>query len=194
MVDYLIKDRGAEEGGDAVPERRVRQGRSATSTRRSSRPRGIETVERSISSPAPRISRAVLAKIAAGKPDYPVPRLHRCRALRHRAPGDRRRTTSRNSSWCAARSGPGLKNKDGIDDYIVYVPKYFEEAEKTEPKVKQFIADYKAFYKTRLPVRSGAAVLVVLLRPRLHAGRGDEEGRYRRRRRKDPQGAAVHDL
>ena len=47
--------------------------------------------------------------------------------------------------------GPGLKNKDEIDDYIVYVPKYFEEAEKTEPKVKKFVADYKAFYKRDFP-------------------------------------------
>ena len=32
--------------------------------------------------------------------------------------------------------------------------------------------------QARLPLRPGAAVLVVLLRPRLHAGRGDEEGRH----------------
>ena len=31
--------------------------------------------------------------------------------------------------------GPGLKNKDEIDDYFVYVPKYFDQAEKTDPKV-----------------------------------------------------------
>ena len=47
--------------------------------------------------------------------------------------------------------GPGLKNKDSIDEYIIYIPKYFEEAEKTEPKVKSFIADYQAFYKTKFP-------------------------------------------
>ena len=44
--------------------------------------------------------------------------------------------------------GPGLKNKDLIDDYIAYLPKYFEEAEKKEPKVKAFVAAYKQFYKT----------------------------------------------
>jgi branched-chain amino acid transport system substrate-binding protein len=43
---------------------------------------------------------------------------------------------------------PGLKNKDLIDDYIAYLPKWFEQAEKTEPKVKEFVAKYKAFYKT----------------------------------------------
>jgi branched-chain amino acid transport system substrate-binding protein len=47
--------------------------------------------------------------------------------------------------------GPGTKNKDGIEDYIVYVPKYFEEAEKTSPKVKQFVDAYKAFYKRDFP-------------------------------------------
>jgi branched-chain amino acid transport system substrate-binding protein len=47
--------------------------------------------------------------------------------------------------------GPGMKNKDGIEDYIVYVPKYFEEAEKTSPKVKQFVEAYKAFYKRDFP-------------------------------------------
>jgi len=47
--------------------------------------------------------------------------------------------------------GPGMKNKDGIEDYIVYVPKYFEEAEKTSPKVKRFVDTYKAFYKREFP-------------------------------------------
>ena len=43
---------------------------------------------------------------------------------------------------------PGLKNKDLIDDYIAYLPKYFEDAEKKEPKVKAFVAAYKKFYNT----------------------------------------------
>jgi branched-chain amino acid transport system substrate-binding protein len=47
--------------------------------------------------------------------------------------------------------GPGMKNKDGIEDYIVYVPKYFEEAEKTSPKVKHFVEAYRAFYKREFP-------------------------------------------
>ena len=48
-------------------------------------------------------------------------------------------------------TGPGLKNKDGMEDYIVYVPKDFEEAEKNDPKVKHFIEAYKAFYKRDFP-------------------------------------------
>jgi branched-chain amino acid transport system substrate-binding protein len=47
--------------------------------------------------------------------------------------------------------GPALKNKDMIDDYIAYVPKYFEGAEKTDPAVKKFVEDYKRFYKTEFP-------------------------------------------
>ncbi|GAC1333970.1 MAG: ABC transporter substrate-binding protein [Beijerinckiaceae bacterium] len=47
--------------------------------------------------------------------------------------------------------GPALKNKDEIEDYIAYVPKYFEQAEKTEPAVRKFIENYKAFYKRDFP-------------------------------------------
>ena len=47
--------------------------------------------------------------------------------------------------------GPGLKNKDALDEYVVYVPKYFEEAEKKDPKVQKFVASYKAFYKRDFP-------------------------------------------
>ena len=47
--------------------------------------------------------------------------------------------------------GPALKNKDLIDNYIAYLPKYFEEAETKEPKAKVFVADYKATYKTDFP-------------------------------------------
>src|SRR5262249_50401840 len=45
-----------------------------------------------------------------------------------------------------------------------------------------------------LPVRSGAALLGVLLRPRLHARRGDEEGRHGGRSRRREEGADVDDL
>ena len=47
--------------------------------------------------------------------------------------------------------GPGMKNAAMIDSYIAWVPKYFEQAEKTQPKVAKFVADYKAFYKTPFP-------------------------------------------
>jgi branched-chain amino acid transport system substrate-binding protein len=47
--------------------------------------------------------------------------------------------------------GPGMKNKDQIDDYVIYVPKYFEAAEKKEPNVRRFIAAYKARYHREFP-------------------------------------------
>lgn len=47
--------------------------------------------------------------------------------------------------------GPALKNKDAIADYIAYVPKYFEEAEKNNDKVKAFIASYKKVHNRDFP-------------------------------------------
>jgi branched-chain amino acid transport system substrate-binding protein len=92
---------------------------------------------------------SVLAKIAAGKPDYLFPGYSD--AVLYDIV---RQATELGITrfWLVRGSlGPGLKNKDAIDDYVIYIPKHFEEAEKTEPKVKAFIADYKAFYKTDFP-------------------------------------------
>jgi branched-chain amino acid transport system substrate-binding protein len=92
---------------------------------------------------------SVLAKIAASQPDYLFPGysdavlydiVHQATEL-----GLTRFALVRGSL------GPGLKNKDYLDDYIVYIPKYFEEAQKSEPKVQKFIDDYKKFYKTDFP-------------------------------------------
>jgi len=47
--------------------------------------------------------------------------------------------------------GPALKNKDAIVDYIAYVPKYFEDAEKKEAKTKAFVESYKAIFKRDFP-------------------------------------------
>jgi branched-chain amino acid transport system substrate-binding protein len=92
---------------------------------------------------------SVLAKIAAGKPDYLFP------GYTDAVLYDIVRQATEvgiNKFWLVRGSlGPGLKNKDAIDEYIIYIPKYFEKAEKTEPKVEAFIADYKAFYKTKFP-------------------------------------------
>jgi branched-chain amino acid transport system substrate-binding protein len=92
---------------------------------------------------------SVLAKIAAGKPDYLFP------GYTDAVLYDIVRQATEvgiNKFWLVRGSlGPGLKNKDAIDEYIIYIPKYFEQAEKTEPKVKAFINDYKAFYKTKFP-------------------------------------------
>ncbi len=92
---------------------------------------------------------SVLAKIAAGKPDYLFP------GYTDAVLYDIVRQATEvgiTKFWLVRGSlGPGLKNKDAINEYIIYIPKYFEQAEKTEPKVKAFIADYQAFYKTKFP-------------------------------------------
>lgn len=91
----------------------------------------------------------VLAKIAAWQPDYLFPGysdavlydiVHQATEL-----GITR-------FWLVRGSlGPGLKNKDYLDDYVIYIPKYFEEAQKSAPKVEKFVAAYKQFYKTDFP-------------------------------------------
>ena len=97
---------------------------------------------------------AVLAKLAASKPDFLFPGYGDAAIydiVRQATEGNffRRFFMTRGSL------GPGLKNKDEIDDYFVYVPKYFEQAEKTDPKVAKFVADYKAFYKRDFPYDQG---------------------------------------
>lgn len=93
---------------------------------------------------------AVLAKLASGKPDVLFP------GYGDAAIADIVRQSTEGNFFrkfflVRGSLGPGLKNKDEIDDYFVYVPKYFEEAEKTDPKVAKFIADYKAFHKRDFP-------------------------------------------
>ncbi len=93
---------------------------------------------------------APLAKLAAGKPDYLFPGyvdavLYDIVRQATESGLFKKFFTVRGSM------GPALKNKDMIEDYIAYLPKYFEEAEKTEPKTKAFVAAYKAFYKRDFP-------------------------------------------
>jgi branched-chain amino acid transport system substrate-binding protein len=93
---------------------------------------------------------AVLAKIAAWKPDFLFPGY----ADSYIYDIVRQATeTGQLTKFFLVRGslGPGLKNKDGIDEYMVYVPKYFEEAEKKDPKVAKFIKAYKDFYKRDFP-------------------------------------------
>lgn len=93
---------------------------------------------------------APLSKLAAGKPDYLFPGY--TDAVLYDIVRQATETGLFTRFFLVRGSmGPGLKNKDLIDDYIAYLPKYFEQAEKTEPKVKKFIADYKAFYKRDFP-------------------------------------------
>lgn len=90
---------------------------------------------------------APLAKLAAGKPDFLFPGY--TDAVLYDIVRQATETGLFKRFFLVRGSmGPGLKNKDLIDDYIAYLPKYFEDAEKKEPKVRQFVLDYKAFYKT----------------------------------------------
>ena len=93
---------------------------------------------------------AVLAKIAAWKPDFLFPSY----ADSYLFDIVRQATeTGQLKKFFLVRGslGPGLKNKDGLDEYMVYVPKYFEEAEKKDPKVAKFVKAYKDFYKRDFP-------------------------------------------
>ena len=90
---------------------------------------------------------AVLAKISAGKPDYLFPGYTDAVLYDIVQQATQLGLTK---FWLVRGSlGPALKNKDYIDDYVAYIPKYFENAEKTEPKVKKFVEAYKAYYKTK---------------------------------------------
>jgi branched-chain amino acid transport system substrate-binding protein len=93
---------------------------------------------------------APLSKLAAGKPDYLFPGY--TDAVLYDIVRQATETGLFKKFFLVRGSmGPGLKNKDLIDDYIAYLPKYFEQAEQREPKVKQFVAAYKAYYKRDFP-------------------------------------------
>jgi branched-chain amino acid transport system substrate-binding protein len=111
--------------------------------------KGIETVTEYFD-PGTKDFTPVLAKLAAFKADYLFPGYSDAPLydiVRQATEGN----FIRKFFLVRGSLGPGMKNKDGIEDYIVYVPKYFEEAEKTSPKVKKFIEAYKAFYKRDFP-------------------------------------------
>ena len=107
---------------------------------------GIE-LEIELFEPGTKDYSAPLAKLAAGKPDFLFPGY--TDAVLYDIVRQATETGLFKRFFLVRGSmGPGLKNKDLIDDYIAYLPKYFEQAEKTEPKVRQFVQDYKAFYRT----------------------------------------------
>lgn len=93
---------------------------------------------------------AALAKLAAGEPDILFPGYSDAvlndivRQSTESGFGDR---------FFIVRGsiGPALRNKDAIQDYIAYVPKDFESAEKSDPKIAKFIESYKNFYKRDFP-------------------------------------------
>ena len=99
--------------------------------------------------PATKDYSAVLAKISADKPDYLFPGYTDAVLYDIVQQATQLGLTK---FWLVRGSlGPALKNKDYIDDYVAYIPKYFEDAEKNEPKVKKFVEAYKAFYGKDFP-------------------------------------------
>jgi len=111
--------------------------------------KGIETITEYFE-PGTKDFTPVLAKLAAFKADYLFPGYTDAPLydiVRQATEGN----FIRKFFLVRGSLGPGMKNKDGIEDYIVYVPKYFEDAEKASPKIKQFIETYKAFYKREFP-------------------------------------------
>ena len=93
---------------------------------------------------------APIAKLAASKPDYLFPGY--TDAVLYDIVRQATETGQFKKFFLVRGSlAPGLKNKDLVDDYIVYLYKYFEEAEKTQPRVKSFVASYKSFYKRDFP-------------------------------------------
>ena len=110
---------------------------------------GIETMTEYFD-PGTKDFSAVLAKISEFHPDYLFPGYSDAAIydiVRQATEGN----FARKFFLVRGSTGPGLKYKDEIEDYIVYVPKDFEEAEKTQPKVKHFIDAYKAYYKRDFP-------------------------------------------
>lgn len=93
---------------------------------------------------------AALAKLASGKPDILFPGYSD--AVLYDIVRQSTESGFGNRFFLVRGSiGPALKNKDAIADYIAYVPKYFEEAEKTEPKTKAFVESYKKIHKRDFP-------------------------------------------
>jgi len=148
MVDYLIKTAGPkkiamlfqnDQGGKVLGEIYEPLFKA----------KGIETVTEYFE-PGTKDFTPVLAKLAAFKADYLFPGYSDAPLydiVRQATEGN----FIRKFFLVRGSLGPGMKNKDGIEDYVVYVPKYFEEAEKFLPKVKQFVEAYKAFYKRDFP-------------------------------------------
>lgn len=148
MADYLVKTTGAkkvamlfqnDQGGTAMGDLFVPMFKK----------RGIET-RLDFFEPGTKDFSPMLARIAAWKPDFLSPGY----ADSYISDIVRQATESGQvKKFFVLRGsvGPGLRHKDVIEDFIIYVPKYFEEAEKKEPKVQAFIKAYKEFYKRDFP-------------------------------------------
>lgn len=148
MADYLVKTTGAkkvamlfqnDQGGKAMGDLFVPMFKK----------RGVET-RLDFFEPGTKDFSSMLAKIAAWKPDFLSPGYadsYVSDIVRQATEGGQ----IKKFFLLRGSLGPGLRNKDAIEDFIIYVPKYFEEAEKKDPKVQTFIKAYKEFYKRDFP-------------------------------------------
>lgn len=109
---------------------------------------GIEFIEEHFE-PGTKDYSAVLSKISARKPDYLLPGY--TDAVLYDIVQQATQLGFTKFWQVRGSVGAALRNKDYIEDYVSYIPKYFQEAEKTEPKVKKFVDAYKAYYKTDFP-------------------------------------------
>ena len=149
MVDNLVKTTGAEkiamlfqndQGGKVLEDIYVPMFKQ----------KGIES-RLDYFEPGTKDFSAVLAKIAAWKPDFLFPGYsdsYIYDIVRQAT------ETGQLKKFFLVRGslGPGLKNKDGIDEYMVYVPKYFDEAEKTRPQGGQVHQGLQGVLQARLPL------------------------------------------
>ena len=110
---------------------------------------GIESVAETFE-PGTKDFSAPLAKLAAAKPDFLMPGYSD--AVLYDIVRQATESGTATKFFIVRGSiGPAIRNKDAIDDYIAYVPKYFEGAEKVDPAVGKFVEDYRRFYKTEFP-------------------------------------------
>ena len=191
MVDNLVKTTGAKKIAMLFQnDQGARCSRTSTcpcSSRRASSSR-LDYFE-----PGTKDFSAVLAKIAAWKPDFLFPSYADSYHLRHRqaghgdGPAHEVLPRARLPRPRAQEQG----RHRGVHGLRAQVLRGGGEDGAQGGQVRQGL---QGVLQARLPLRPGAALLLLLLRPRVHAGGGDEEGGHGGRSRRGQEGAHVHDL
>ena len=180
MVDYLIKTAGPkkiamlfqnDQGGKVLGEIYEPHLQGQGASRRS----------RNISSPAPRTSRRCWRSSPPSRRTTCSPATRRA-SLRHRAAGDGGQLHPQVLPG-ARLAGPGHEEQGRHRGLRRLCAEAFRGGREDLAEGEAVRRGLQGILQARFPLRSGAAVLVLLLRPRVHAGRGDAEGRHRRGRR-----------
>ena len=137
---------------------------------------GIETMTEYFE-PGTKDFSPVLAKIAEFHPDYLFPGYSDAALVRHRAAIDRRQLLQ--EILPGARFDRTRVEEQGRHRRLHRLcAEGFRGGRKEGAEGQAFHRRLQGLLQARFSLRSGAAVFVVLLRPRLHAGRGDAEGRH----------------